>query len=270
MNKFGVALTGILFLLAGLPGDAASVEASRAQVKIVATYDVTLASFSLGEFQLKARLKGPSYRMQGEGRFSLFLGRVYKSSGTVASTGRLKKLGPESVSFVVSYEGGGKEEERRISFNSGDVTDVTIVPPKKRGRRRVPVTQEQLEDVIDPLSAAFLHTQAGDSVCNHTLPIFDGRLRYDIAFAPKRIEALPGDAPRGLSRSVEVCAVKFVPVSGHKPDNPAIKYLSGTDRMEAWLVRLPKTDLYVPYWVGLPTIFGSAAVTLTRIEVNPK
>jgi hypothetical protein len=120
------------------------------------------------------------------------------------------------------------------------------------------------------LSAAFLHAQTGDPVCNHTVQTFDGRLRYDLAFTPKRVEALPKDAPRALSGSVEVCAVKFVPVSGHKRDNPVIKYLSGTDRMEAWLVRLPETDLYVPYWVGVPTILGSVGVTLTRIQVNPK
>jgi hypothetical protein len=67
---------------------------------------------------------------------------------------------------------------------------------------------------------------------------------------------------------VQVCAVKFVPVSGHKPDNPAIEYLSKTDRLEARLVRLPKSNLYVPYWVGVPTIIGSAAVTLTSIKMD--
>lgn len=270
MNRLGVALTGVLLLFSGLAGDAASVEASPAQVKVVATYDVSLAAFSLGEVRLKARFEGPSYRMQGDGRFSIFLGRTYKSSGTVESRGRLQKLGPESVNFVVSYEGGDKKEQRRIRFENGDVADVTIVPLKKPGRKRVPVTRKQLEDVLDPLSAAFLHTQNGDSVCDHTVQTFDGRLRYDLAFAPKRIEALPKDAPRTLSGSVEVCAVKFVPVSGHKRDNPVIKYLSGTDRIEAWLVRLPETDLYMPYWVGVPTILGSVGVTLTRIQVNPK
>jgi Protein of unknown function (DUF3108) len=270
VNKCGVALTGILFLLAGLPGDTALGEVSPAEVKLVATYDVAVASFSLGEFRLKARFEGPSYRMQGEGHFSLFFGRAYKSSGKVSSTGRLRKLGPESMNFVVSWEGGGKQEERRISFKEGAVTNFKIIPPKKQGRRRVPVTKEQLQDVLDPLSAAFLHAKASESVCNHTVPIFDGQLRYDLAFSPKRIETLPEDAPRGLSRSVDVCAVKFVPVSGYKPDNSVIKYLSGTDRIEAWLVRLPGTDFYVPYWVGIPTVIGSAAVTLIRLEVNPK
>jgi hypothetical protein len=83
---------------------------------------------------------------------------------------------------------------------------------------------------------------------------------------PKRIDDLPSEAPRGLSGPVQVCAVKFVPVSGHKPDNPTIQYLSKTDRIEARLVRLPETSLYVPLWVGVPTIIGSAAVTLTGIK----
>jgi hypothetical protein len=270
VNRLGVALTGVLLLFSELLGDAGSVEASRGQVRVVATYDVALAGFSLGEVRLKARFEERSYRMQGDGRFSIFFGRTYKASGTVESRGRLEKLGPESVNFVVGYEGGDKKEQRHIRFKNGDVADVTIVPPKKLGRKRVPVTREQLKDVLDPLSAAFLHTQNGDSVCNHTVQTFDGRLRYDIAFSPKRIEALPKDAPRALSGSVEVCAVRFRPVSGHKRSNPVIRYLSGTDRMEAWLVRLPETDLFVPYWVGVPTILGSVGVMLTRIQVNPK
>jgi hypothetical protein len=267
VRKFGVALAGVLLLLS-LSRDAGSAETFPAQGQVVATYDVALAGFSLGQFELKVRFQGPSYQMKGGGRFSLFLGRTHKSQGKVTSTRRLRSAGPESASFVVSYEGGGKEEERRISFNGGDVSDVTIVPPKKPSKRRVPVTQQQLEDVIDPLSAAFFHMRAGNSACSDTMPVFDGRLRFDIVLAPKRVDELPSEAPRSLSGPMQVCAVKFVPVSGHRPDNPVIQYLSKTDRIEARLVRLPETDLYVPYWIGVPTIIGSAAVTLTAIEVN--
>ena len=268
MRNYRVALAGVLLLASGFAGEQGSAETFPAQGEIRATYDVGLAAFNLGELELKARFKGPSYQMRGEGHFSLFLGRVHKSGGAAASTGKIRSSGPESASFTVAYEGDGKKEERRISFNGGDVTDVKIVPKKKPGPRRVPVTEEQLEDVIDPLSAAFLHMQSGNSVCNATIPVYDGKLRYDLMLAPKRVEALPAKAPDGLSRSVEVCQVKFRPVSGHKPDNPVISYLSKTDRMEAWLVRLPGTDLYVPYWIGVPTVLGSASVTLTEIDVN--
>ncbi len=269
MTKYGVALVVILLLSGSLSRDVRSAEAPRTQGEVLATYDVALAGFSLGEFELSARFQGPSYKMRGKGRFSLFLGRIHKSSGNVTSTGRLKKLGPQSASFIVSYEGGGKAEERRIDFDGGDVSDVSIIPPKKPGRR-VPVTKDQLEDVLDPLSAAFLHMQTGNSVCNDTLPVFDGRLRFDIVLAPKRVDELPTEAPKALSGSVAVCEVRFVPVSGHKPDNAVIQFLSKTDRIEAWLVRLPESDLYVPYWIGVPTVLGSASVTLTRLEMNAK
>jgi hypothetical protein len=44
--------------------------------------------------------------------------------------------------------------------------------------------------------------------------------------------------------------------------------LSQTDQIEAWLVRLPQTTLYVPYWIGLPTPLGRGGATLTRIKIE--
>ena len=266
VRTFGVALAGVLLFSGGLAGNAGAAETFPAEGRLVATYDVAFAGFSLGELQLDARFEGPSYKMKGEGKFSLFLVKTYKSGGTAASTGRLQNQGPEAASFTVNYESDDKKEERRISFKGGDVKDFSINPPKKPGKKRVPVTAQQLRDVLDPLSAAFLHMQTGASVCDDTMPVFDGRLRYDLVLQPKRTDDLPSEAPRGLAGPVQVCAVKFVPVSGHKPDNPAIQYLSKTDRIEARLVLLPKTPLYVPLWIGVPTVIGSAAVTLTGIK----
>ena len=62
--------------------------------------------------------------------------------------------------------------------------------------------------------------------------------------------------------------MKFVPISGHKPDNAVVQYLSQTDKIEAWLVRLPQTTLYVPYWIGVPTPLGRGGATLTEIKVD--
>jgi hypothetical protein len=142
------------------------------------------------------------------------------------------------------------------------------VPPKKGGRRRVPVTREQLDDVLDPLSALFLHAGAGPQVCDETMRVYDGVLRFDIVLTPKRAEQLPNDAPAGLSGPAAVCNVKFVPVGGYKPDNAAVRYLAQTDEIEAWLVRLPHTTLYVPYWIGMPSPLGRGAGTLTKLRIE--
>ena len=162
MRTFGVALAGALLFSGRLMGDAEAAEAFPAGGRIVATYDVAVAGFSLGELHLDARFEGPSYKMKGDGKFSLFLVKTYKSEGTAASTGRLRNQGPEPASFSVNYESGDKSEERRISFKGGDVKDFDIIPPKKAGKKRVPVTTQQLRDVLDPLSAAFLHMQSGE------------------------------------------------------------------------------------------------------------
>lgn len=267
MRKRNIAFVGVLALLCILPRSADADDVPTAG-QILATYNVDLAGFSLGEFHLDARFQGSSYRMQGEGSFSLFIGSLYRSGGTATSAGKFRKIGLEPSSFTLSFEGGGKKETRRLSFVGSAIDQVTILPPPRGGRRRVPVTKAQLEDVLDPLSAAFLHMPSGSSICDETMPVFDGRLRFNIVLTPKRDDTLPSEAPPGLSGPAAVCAVKFVPISGHKPDNAVVQYLSQTDKIEAWLVRLPQTTLYVPYWIGVPTPLGRGGATLTEIKVD--
>jgi hypothetical protein len=265
----GVAFIGVLALLCGAPRGAESAGGPPpTKGQILATYDVDVAGFSLGEFRLNARFQGSSYQMEGEGRFSLFVGRVYRSGGTATSAGRFRKAGLEPSSFTLSFEGGGKREMRRLSFAGSAVSEVSILPTPRGGKRRVPVTKAQLADVLDPLSAAFLHLPSANPVCDQTMPVFDGRLRFDIVLTPKRDDNLPREAPIGLSGPAAVCEVKFVPISGYKPNNAVIEYLSRTDQIEAWLVRLPQTMLYVPYWIGVPTPIGRGGLTLTQIKVD--
>lgn len=267
VRAFGTIGLGLVFLLAGL-SRVVPAEQVPTEGRILATYQVDLVSFSLGEFTVDARFEGSAYELKGEGRFSLFLGRTYKSSGSTESAGRFVNGGLKPSSFKLSVKNGDKREARRLSFARGAVSQVTFIPEKKIGKRRVPVTKDQLVDVLDPLSAAFLHMQAGASVCDETMPVYDGLLRFDLVLTPKRADQLPSEAPAGLSGPAAVCNVKFVPVGGYKPDNAAIKYLSQTDQIEAWLVRLPQTTLYVPYWIGVPTPLGRGGATLTKIKID--
>src|SRR5262245_66287009 len=112
MRTFGLALAGALLFSGGLAGNAGAGETLPAGGHLVATYDVAVAGFSLGELQLDARFEGPSYRMKGDGKFSLFLVKTYKSGGTAVSAGRLRTKGPEPASVRVNYESDDRGEER--------------------------------------------------------------------------------------------------------------------------------------------------------------
>lgn len=274
MNKRRVAvivLAALLWLCSSLRDLLA--EETAEQVQIAATYRVDLAAFNLGDFHLTAKLIGPTYELQAQGRFSLITGMIYRASGRTTSTGKLSKVGVQPSGFTVTYKGGSKKEERRLSFVDGAVDQVSIVPRKKQNPRSVPVTADQLEHVLDPLTAAFLSVRSNGSlsyldICQQTVPVFDGKQRFDIILTPKRSERVEENVPTGLSGPFPVCRVKFVPIGGYRPDNPGIKFMTQTDDIEVWLVALPRTDLYIPYRIVVPTTWGSGLITLSEIKLR--
>ena len=97
------------------------------------------------------------------------------------------------------------------------VQDIIINPPAYPGARSVPITAAHLQNVVDPLSAIILLSQAHsgkEDACNKRLPIFDGKIRYDLVLSSKRYEIDPGAGK--LRGTAYVCGVRYVPVAGHK------------------------------------------------------
>jgi hypothetical protein len=241
--------------------------------RIVAVYRVGLAGFNLGDFRLTTLLKGSDYQIRGEGRFSILAGLIYDWHGTTASSGKVTSSGPEPTMYTLSYGGGGESAQLRMSFDGGAVTQVSMVPKKKPNPHDIPITKEQLEGVLDPMTAAFLRAHSDDpkgdlKVCDQTIPVFDGEWRFDLVLAPKRTVRVQKETPTGYSGYAAVCRVTFIPISGYQPDNPDIKLMSHTDAIEVWLVSLPGTLMYVPYRIVLPTVGGYGSATLTSLQVE--
>ena len=233
----------------------------------------TLPPSTWANFHLTAKLKGREYELQAKGRFSFISGMIYRASGKTESAGKLSRVGAEPSRFTVTYKGGSKREERRLSFADGAVDQVSIVPRKKPNPRSVPITADQLEHVLDPLTAAFLSVRSSGSpsyldICQQTVPVFDGKQRFDIILTPKRSEHAGENAPTGVSGPLAVCRVKFVPIAGYRPDHPGIKFMTQTDDIEVWLVSVPQTDHYIPYRIVVPTTWGNGSVTLSDINLR--
>jgi hypothetical protein len=274
LRRLGI-LAGCIVLLGGALSAGHAADEHPATSKFIATYDMSLAGFDLGKFRLTARFKGHRYRMDAKGKFEILAGLIYRGEGTTRSAGRLTETDLEPSIFEVSYEGGDKKEERRIAFADGAVSDFSIEPEKRPNPKRLPLTEDQLEGVLDPLTGAFLSVRSDDppddpDVCRKTIAVFDGQQRFDIVLKPKRTDETLDDAPRDLSRTVAVCQVKFVPIGGYRPDNPGIKYMTETDEVEVWLVPVPETSIYVPYRIVVPTPLGPGSATLAEVETNER
>lgn len=261
-------------LAGNLPVGAALAENGlSAASRITAVYRVELAGFNLGDFRLTTTFRGDDYEMRGEGRFSVLQGLIYEWRGVTASRGRVTSAGPEPSMYALSYSDSAKMAERlRMTFSEGDVTGVSIVPNKRPIPRTIPVTKEQLEGVVDPMSGAFLSAQSenpnGDlNACNHTLPVFDGRQRFDLVITPKRLVTVKRTTPTGYGGPAVVCKVKFIPIGGYHPDNPAVRLMSQSNEIEVWLIPVKGTQMYVPYRIVLPTLVGYGSALVTSLQV---
>lgn len=270
----GTIFVGLL-LLSVAPGPSAGETAQPKPGRVVATYDAALAGINLGDLKVTTTIEGSAYKLVAKGHFSILAGLVYSATGKTTSSGTLTPTAPQPTTFTLDYDGGKKREQRYIRFNNGTVSEVSIVPrKKKKNSTRIRVGAEQLEDVLDPLTAAFLavrpNTPARDvEICRQTIPVFDGKQRFDVVLTPKRSASLGSGAPKSLSGPAAVCRVRYVPVAGHRPDHSGVQFMRATEGIEVWLVSVPRTSLYIPYKILVPTGWGDGKITLTRLKIKP-
>jgi len=276
-----LSLAAVAALTCGLggnfPADTAYAENSLFSARrIIAVYRVDLAGFNLGDFRVTTTIRGDDYQMRGEGRFKILEGLIYEWRGVTSSSGRVTSAGPEPAMYALSYADSAKMgEQLRMTFDGRAVADVSIYPSKRPEPRTIPVTKEQLEGVLDPLSGAFLSAHSdnpnGDlSVCNQTLPVFDGRQRYDLVVTPKRSVTVKRTTPTGYGGPAVICGVKFIPIAGYQPDNPGIRLMQQSNEIEVWLIPLRGTQMYVPYRIVLPTPVGYGSALVTSIQVGTR
>ena len=265
-------LVGVATLCLAQPG-AVLAEATSQVEQIRASYRVGVAAIDLGTFNLTASVRPSSYSLKARGEFSILAGLVYKGEGTTQSSGTRVNSSPTPQRFNLSYADNREKRTLEILFSDEAAPEVTRIPKKRPDKKAVPLSDDQLRNVLDPLTAAFLSIHAdvpqGDlAVCHQTLPVFNGRQLFELTLSPKRTEELGSRAVGGL-RAAAVCAVRYQPIGGHRPESSTVAFLEKAKGIEAWLVPLPGTDLFVPYKVVVPTAWGDGTVKLTKLKTSP-
>jgi Protein of unknown function (DUF3108) len=154
-----------------------------------------------------------------------------------------------------------------MTLSATAVRDFAVDPPPEPDPERVPLTDAHRRGVSDPMTAALIRVSGtGDPLapeaCGRKLSVFDGRMRFDLQMAFKRMDQVK--AEKGYEGRAVVCAVYFSPVAGYIPDRAAIKYLIDQRSIEVWLVPIAGTRLVVPFRITIPTPLGLGILQATQ------
>ena len=256
------AATVAAVLSAGVGPAAAEAWPSR----VDATYRVTFNGFDIGTFEFRAEVTGQSYTVQGDARISALLG-AFKWQGDTRTSGLLAAASPKPAGYTFDFRGAGKAGSIKLGFQQGAVTSITSLPPKPPAPGTVPLRDQHLKDVLDPLSAVLaLSRTSNANPCGRRIPVFDGKQRFDLAFSFVRQQAVAETRPSGQPGVAFVCRVRYVPIAGHDM-NDETRQMATTDAIEVWLRPVPSAALFVPYQISIPTPAGTATLTSERINI---
>ncbi len=239
---------------------AAVSSAAGAQGRLDASYSVTLAGIPIGKGDWTIDITDTHFTAAGTGTTTGLMRVFTGGHGASSGKGTLNNSGQFVTSiFTSSITSGKKTESVRFNIDAGNVKDLKVDPPQDVDDERVPVTEESQQGVFDPMSASILRTPGtGEPVspeaCQRTVPIFDGKIRYDLQFAFKRMEQVKAD--KGYAGPVVVCAVYFTPIAGFVPSRAAIRYLTKIRDMEVWLAPIAGTRMLAPFRGQGPTPVG--------------
>ncbi len=234
-----------------------------------ALYHINFLGAHIGDFKIHSSITPRQYSVQASADISVFFGAV-SWKGATSSYGLMTANGPMPQNYTFRYATSEKREAVELRFQQRMVSDIIVNPPYHPSTRAVPITAGDLQNVVDPLSAIVLLSLArpsrfaGGDACNKRLPIFDGKIRYDLVLSSKGTRPVREGRLRGTAH---VCRVSYVPIAGYKAGKSS-DYASGNTGIEIWLVPMQEAGLLVPYYVQVPTPAGTASMVSARFDVQ--
>jgi hypothetical protein len=239
---------------------------AQAQGRLDARYTASLAGVPVGRGAWFVEIGDGKYLAAASGA-TMGLMRLFSSGeGTGAARGSIVNGELVPSTYAASITADHKTSEVRMALAGGDVKTFAVSPVVPPDAERVPLKEAHRHGVIDPMTGSIYRVSGGDPLtpasCRRNIPVFDGRMRYDLHLAFKRMDRVKG--AKGYQGPVLVCAVYFDPIAGHNPGRVAIKYLTGLRSMEAWLAPISGTSVLVPYRFEIPTPIGLGVLQATQ------
>jgi len=235
-----------------------------------ATYNVSLLGLDIGRAEIGGTISATQYHIEGSAKIAGLASLLSSARGAASGSGAIEAGRVLPATFATTAANSRMTRTVRMALAGGDVTGVEIAPPIDDKPGRIPLRAQDKRDIIDPLGAILAPVAArepliGPAACNRSVPIFDGYTRFDIrlAYVGER-HAIA----KGYNGPVVVCSARYIPVAGHNPDRPAVKFMIDNREMEVWFAPIESAHLLVPFRASVLTMIGTAVVEASEFSVR--
>jgi hypothetical protein len=259
-------------LLASAVAGFAPIAQSPAQAETLnAAYSVRLLGLSLGTAGLVGTVGPSTYRLEASAKLSGLAAAVTKSEGAATASGSISKGRILPATYASASSNSKETRTVRMALNAGNVSAAEITPPAEPWPDRIPITDAQKRGIIDPLSAILMPIAnggplIGPEACARNIPVYDGVTRFDIPLSyvgTRHVSASGYDGP------VVVCSARYRPISGHRPNREATRFMAENKQMEIWMAPLPEARALAPFRISVATMVGTLVIEATRFQTVP-
>jgi hypothetical protein len=237
-----------------------------------AIYSVSLIGLPIGTADVSGQISSNAYRIEASAKIVGLATVLSTAKGAATGSGAIASGHVLPATFATTAANAKMTRTVRMAVSDGVVTGVDISPPIEEKPGRVPLRDQDKHGIVDPVGSIIVPVAenqplVGPAACNRSIPIFDGYTRFDLRLSyvgQRRVAA------KGYSGPVVVCAARYVPIAGHNPDRPAVKFMINNKQMEVWLAPIESAHVLVPFRASLGTMIGTTVVEASEFTVGEK
>ncbi len=264
-------LASLLLLAVATPATALPKTGAGPLQRIEIRYGISLIGLPIGTAAIIGTLGPKSYRLEAVGKLTGLAGVIVNSKGAATSSGSVVDGRAVPAAFAATAANRNSMLTIRMSEARGAATGIEITPPYEQKPDRVPLSEADKRNILDPLSSFFMPVSGegdmvGPAACDRTLPLFDGGVRFDVVLAFSGTREVDGPGYKG---TVAVCSARYRPHAGHRPDRPATKFMMDNKEMSVWLAPLAGTRYVVPYRISVLSMIGTTVIEATSFKTEP-
>jgi hypothetical protein len=263
----GLAMTGLV----GLSSAAVAAETSPARM-VDLTYDVYLGGLHIFTFDVDMTLQADRYRVAAEGGTQGMIGWLYEWQTKLAAEGLDRNGRIEPQRYDVDSNWQGNQRTVQLGFAEGGRYDLRQTPPPEPDPDIEGALPDSLpQGIVDPLSLALAASRALEESgrCDQTVPVFDGRRRYDLTLKHIDEATLPPSEYSVYEGPAVRCSFSMKRISGFRKSWSSKR--QPDDRSSAptiWVATIRQDLPPMPVRYDGAIALGNIVIHLTKAQVR--